>query len=361
MTQTVSNAVAVRSAGEEIIARYEPDFAQVLPSFIDPKTFVRLSQGVLRRNPDLERAAAQNVGSFLAALLECARLGHEPGTDRFALTHFNNRKTGVPEIVGIEQYQGEIDRMYRAGAVTAVVCHVVRENDLYEFDRDRMRRPIHRPAWFATDPPGQLRHARFADDKARGAMVGAYAYAELPGGGVSDVAEMGRGEIMKHKAVAKSTKFWEGPWEPAMWRKTLVHELEKYVPTSVEYRQEAARAQAAVEDVTARAVPPQPPMAALPSFPSQADVVTGEIMPDEPARGPNLPKLHAVLGDLGVSERAEKLRVVGAVLGHGVESTNDLTGAESERVIDQLTEVRDSPFPAEALRDILAAAEGGKG
>ena len=54
---------------------------------------------------------------------------------------------------------------------------------------------------------------------------------------------MGREEVMRHKAVAKTDKFWVGPWEPDMWIKTAVHKLETWVPTSAEQalrRQERA-------------------------------------------------------------------------------------------------------------------------
>lgn len=231
-TNTVSQAVEKRENGPgELVARYKADFQQVLPAHIKPETFVRLSQGVLRKDPDLAAAAAGNPGSFLAALLECARLGHEPGTEAYALTWFRNNKTGVPEVVGIEQYQGEIERMYRAGAVTSVKCEVVRQNDVFQWSPTTMRLPLHE-------------FDALADDDERGPLRGVYAYAEMVGGALSQPVVMGKGEVMKHKAVAKSRNFWDGPWEPSMWKKTAVHELEKWVPTSSEYRREQLRAAA---------------------------------------------------------------------------------------------------------------------
>lgn len=234
---TISQAIEKRDQGPgALVAQYKADFQQVLPSHIPPQTFVRLAQGVLRKDEKLAAAAAANPASFLAALLECARLGHEPGTEAYALTHFMDRKTGVPEIVGIEQYQGEIERMYRAGAVVSVRCEVVRANDDFRWSPTTMRLPHHR-------------FDALADDDERGPLRGVYAYAEMVGGALSQPVVMGRGEVMKHKAVAKTTKFWDGPWEPSMWKKTAVHELEKWVPTSSEYRREQLRAAAEVREV----------------------------------------------------------------------------------------------------------------
>ena len=280
--QTVGQAIAQRDSGPAaMLASYQGDFARVLPEHIRPETFVRLSQGILRRDPDLAAAAAQNPASFLAALLECARLGHEPGTDAYALTHFNNSKTGIPEIVGIEQYQGEIERMYRTGAVRKVTCHVVRENDYYDVE-SYTGRPDHRPGWYLTDPPGQLRNPRLSSEKKRGPMIGVFAYAEFDGGAISHVVEMGREEVMRHKAVAKSKKFWEGPWEPSMWKKTAIHELEKWVPTSASYRREAARAAAEAAEIYRSVRYPETPPAALPARdPRTGEVIDGEIVPDD--------------------------------------------------------------------------------
>jgi recombination protein RecT len=229
--QTVTNAVAQRDTGAQaLIAKYRTDFAQVLPSHLRPATFVRLSQGLLRRNTKLADAAEVNPASFLAALLECARLGHEPGTDQFALVPFKDRKRNTVEVVGIEQYQGVIERMYRAGAVRAVKAEVVRNNDPFAYEPDVMDRPRHKPDWFAED---------------RGDLIGVYAYAVTLDGNTSRVVMMNRATVMKHKAVARGAHGEDSPWqtwEESMWLKTAVHELEKWVPTSSEYRRETLRA-----------------------------------------------------------------------------------------------------------------------
>lgn len=270
-----STAVTV-SGTEALVGQYKADFAQVLPSHVKPDTFVRLAQGLLRRDEALRKAAELNPGSFFAAILECARLGHEPGTDQYALTHFRNNKTGIPEIVGIEQYQGEIERMYRAGAVLSVKCEVVRDNDDFEWAPTRMRLPRHE-------------FDALADEETRGSLRGVYAFAELQGGALSQPVVMGKAEVMKHKAVARTTKFWDGPWEQSMWKKTAIHELEKFVPTSSEYRREVLRSAAAVAGAPAlQAVPPL-----------HVDTETGEVVVAELIDEPDL---HANCASCGAAD-----------------------------------------------------------
>lgn len=268
--------VSIKDNGQQsavLIHSWRTHFADVLPSHMDRDTFARLAIGVMRKNPDVAAAAVTNPASLYHALMECSRLGHEPGTDQFALTVFKvkvkDTNTYIPEIVGMEQYQGKIERMYRASipgefGVQAIHADVVREHDLYiPAAESGTGRPIHKRGWFTTDPPGQQRHGVFMDERARGALVGVYAYAELAGGAVSRIVEMPKSEVMKHKAAARSDKFWTGAWEESMWIKTAVHQLETWVPTSAEYRRQAA-IQAAVVNGAPRSGAPdggsdQPP------------------------------------------------------------------------------------------------------
>ncbi|WP_158852808.1 recombinase RecT [Saccharothrix deserti] len=262
--QTITGAVAKReTAAQALIKQYRDDFAAVLPDHVKPATFVRLSQGLLRRNAKLADAAERNSASFLAALLECARLGHEPGTDAYALVPFKDRKNNTVEVVGIEQYQGVIERMYRAGAIRSVKAEVVKTADPFVYEPDVMERPRHRPDWFAE----------------RGELVGVYAYAVMLDGGTSRVVMMNRADVMKRKAVARGTSGDDSPWntwEESMWLKSAVHELEKWVPTSSEYRREAMRA--------AREVVAEQPAPPVGSPRAGEDVVDAEIVDDQAPR-----------------------------------------------------------------------------
>lgn len=270
---TVSQAVAQRqNTPGELIKTYSSSFATVLPSHIKPDTWVRLAQGALKKgkrldnNPnapfELEVAAANNPGAFLAALLDAARLGLEPGTESYYLTP--RKVKGQLEILGIVGYQGYIDLMYRSGAVSSVTVQVVRENDQYEFVRGINRAPIHR-------------FSNFARESARGPLVGVYAYAELSTGSVSQVVELNLDDIERIKAVNPLSDRDYSPWvkwEKDMWMKSAARQLRKWVPTSPEFRKEIARAAAEVQRVVA-----EPAMPAGIDTP-QGDAIDGELVDD---------------------------------------------------------------------------------
>lgn len=217
-----------------MIQRYQNEFAAVLPSHIKPEQFVRLAVGALRRDPKLMQAATQNPASLMHALLEASRLGLEPGTPEFYLTPRFGRDPGI---LGITGYRGEVELIYRAGAVSSVKAEVVYERDRFEFRPD-MDKPVHEVDWFAD----------------RGRVLGAYAYAEMAGGGVSKVVVIGPAEIERAKSASSTADKSHSPWTTdyaAMVLKTAVHRLAKWVPTSAEYRREQLRA--AVE--VAREIP----------------------------------------------------------------------------------------------------------
>lgn len=222
---TVSQAVAQRDQSPTaLVADYRDDFAAVLPSHLPPAAFVRLAQGVLRRDRALMQAAMNNPGSLMTAMLDCARLGHEPGTPAYYFVPIKGA------IEGWEGYRGVIERIYRAGAVQSVRAAVVRQNDSYEYE-EGMPHPVHR-------------FERFASAEQRGPLVGVYAFAYMAEGGISRVVELGREEVLKHRDMNPSSKRADSPWskwEESMWLKCAAHELEKWVPSSTEYRREISR------------------------------------------------------------------------------------------------------------------------
>lgn len=220
-----------------ILRQYWPQLKRLLPSHITGDAWYSAVYAALYRGQqpanklNLWKAANANPESFLFSLFEAARLGHEPGTDHYYLTPRPNRNapSGL-EVLGMEGYQGVIERMYRAGAVTSVRVAEVRENDDYRYDDDVDLVPHHR-------------FKKFARNADRGAIVGAYAYAVMSGGAVSKVVEINQDDIDRAKEASGSAKytdkstFWNHHHDViAMVRKTAIHQLEKWVPTSSEFR-----------------------------------------------------------------------------------------------------------------------------
>lgn len=235
MTETVTTAVAKRdTTPAAMVRRYSSDFASVLPSHIKPDTWVRVATGALKRGKrvktangmatELEIAAQNNPTALMAALMEAARLGLEPGTEEYALTTRKNKHNGNrTEIQGIVGYQGYIELMYRAGAVSSVVAEVVYTGDHFAYRPGADPYPIHEIDW---------------DAENRGSLRLVYAFARMKDGATSKVVVLNRAAIARIKAKSQGAHSEYSPWqtdEPAMWLKSATRQLRKWVPTSPEW------------------------------------------------------------------------------------------------------------------------------
>jgi len=277
--QTVTGAVAVRdNSPAGMIEQYRSDFALVLPSHVKPESWVRVVQGLVRRDKKLREAAESDPASLIVACMDAARQGLEPGTEQYYLRPVKIK--GKLQVQGIRGYQGEIELIYRAGAVASVVVEVVRERDEFVWKpgaydsqvplrwQGPMERPLHEADWFAD----------------RSALKGVYAYAIMKdGGATSKVVVLNQAHITLAKKSSEGSDGVYSPWrnhEEAMWLKTAAHRLQKWVPTSAEYMREQLRA---VRDVAAEPVRPVPPDLGSPppSPPSDVDTETGEVVEGE--------------------------------------------------------------------------------
>lgn len=227
---TTDVATRPQSPAAATIEQYRGDFAALLPSHVEPDTWMRLAVGCLRRDPELRKAAEANVGSFAAALADAARLGLEPATEQFYLTPRKTKRAPGIEVVGIIGYQGIVELMFRAGAVQSVVAEVVREADQFDYQPGRDERPRHVIDWDSPD---------------RGALRLVYAYAVMQGGATSKVVVLNKAQIDAIKASSASARSNYSPWTThpeAMWLKSAVRQLRKWTPTSAEYIRERMRA-----------------------------------------------------------------------------------------------------------------------
>lgn len=266
MTATGNAIAKAENSPAAVIGQYTADFQLVLPANFRPETFVRLAQGALRRDVKLKQAAENNPGSLLFALLDAARLGHEPGTDEYHLTV--RKRKGSPEVLGIEGYKGITKRMMQHPKVLSVVAEVVYSGDVFEWVPGQMERPSHRVDWFGD----------------RGEVKGAYAYAVLVGNATSKVVVVGPQEIQRAMKAAESPDGSYSPWRndyAAMVRKTALRRLEPYVPKAAEITAEQADRTAAASEVTQRNDLPELPPAGTDDTSEAVEVVDGEVVGDE--------------------------------------------------------------------------------
>lgn len=260
---TVGQAIERKETGPSaLVEKYGDDFATVLPSHIDRDTWLRLALGTMRKDPKLKQVAEQNPASLIHALMECARLGHEPGTKSFYLVPIGGA------VEGWEGYRGVVDRMYRGGAVTSVKVELVREGDRFSYNPGTMDKPEHDVDWFGGD---------------RGKILGVYSFAEMIGGATSRVVICDQTYLAKIRKQSRGSSSSSSPWsqwEEAMVLKTGAHRLEPWVPTSTEYRTR----EAAETHMQPLSVPLDTP--ALPAYdlPNDDEPVDAEIVDDYEGR-----------------------------------------------------------------------------
>lgn len=262
-------------AVQQTMKAYKGELVSTLPSHLQEKGAGWMSSALasIRRNPQLLQAAAESPNTLINALSEAAQKGLQPGTPEYYLTPRKNK--GRNEILGITGYQGEIELMYRAGAVSSVIVETVHANDKFEYVPGRDSKPIHEIDWMASN---------------RGDLRLAYAYALMKDGAVSKVVIVNEERIKRAKASSQGSDSKYSPWmnDPvAMWMKTAAHDLAKWVPTSSEYVREQLRA---VRDVAAEAdardTAPSPRPESAPAeqqsveelFPNDGEYVEGELV-----------------------------------------------------------------------------------
>jgi recombination protein RecT len=248
----ISNEIATRDNGPAAqIEQYRDEYAALVPSHINPDQWIRLAVGAIRGDKNLMAAAQTDVGVFLREMKVAARLGLEPGTEQFYLTPRKSKAHNGRQIIkGIVGYQGIVELIYRAGAVSTVIVEAVRERDTFQYVPGRDDRPVHGIDWFGAE---------------RGDLVGVYAYAVMKDGAVSKVVVLNKKRVMEIRAKSDSKNSDYSPWntnEESMWLKSAVRQLAKWVPTSAEYMREQLRAQAEVAgeltSVAGAPLPPQP-------------------------------------------------------------------------------------------------------
>lgn len=274
----IGQAVAKRdNSPSALVTQYKGDFATMLPSHVNADQWARVAIGAIRQNRDLEEAAKNDVGAFLHALSTAARLGLEPGTNQFWLIPRKDR--GVAKVQGIVGYEGLIELIYRAGAVSSIIAEVVYVNDRFSYMPGRDDRPQHEIDWDSSD---------------RGDLRLAYAYAIMKDGAVSKVVVLNRADIERIKRSSQGADSKYSPWvnhEAAMWLKSTVRQLAKWVPTSAEYRKEQLRAVHEVNaEMEARAASQSIiPAATTPELGEgeHMDPVTGEIFTGETEDDPD--------------------------------------------------------------------------
>lgn len=88
--------------------------------------------------------------------------------------------------------------------------------------------------------------------------------------------------------------------------------------------------------------------------PAQGDE---EAAPEPAATRAQLTKLHALFGDVGWTDRDDRLRAASSIVARPLSSSSDLAKAEAHLLIETLEQIAGRPDPATALTDLLDATQ----
>lgn len=211
-----------------LLEQLKPELQRALPRHITPDRLVRVALTTIRTNPRLLEASP---ASLMAAVMQCAQLGLEPGILGHAyLVPFRNGKTGQTEVQLVIGYKGMLDLARRSGEIQTIYAHVVYERDHFEYEYGLEPKLIHRPA-----------------QGDRGAPTHAYGVARFKDGGYQFLV-MSVDEIEKHRQRSKSPN--EGPWVTdweEMAKKTVIRSMFRWLPVSVEAQKAAVIDEAVTE------------------------------------------------------------------------------------------------------------------
>lgn len=197
-------------------------FAAALPKHIATERFTRVILTCVRQNPALMSCSKE---SLLGALMQSAQLGLEPGVmGQSYLIPYKNNKLGTTECQFQIGYRGLIEMARRSGQIETIVANEVCENDDFEYEFGFNEKLVHKPM--------------IKGD--RGKAYAYYAYAVLKDGGKAFVV-MSRSDVDRIRTQYSKAKYGS-PWETeydAMAKKTVIKQLMKYLPISVELLEKA--------------------------------------------------------------------------------------------------------------------------
>lgn len=206
---------------QDLLKRMQPEIQKALPKHMDADRIARIALTEMRKNPKLLQASQ---ASLLGAIMTAAQLGLEPGVLGHAyLIPYYNRKTNSTEVQFQIGYKGLLDLVRRSGEIQNIDVHEVCDNDEFEYE-------------YGLEP--KLRHKPALKD--RGKAYAYYAVAKFKDGQYSFLV-MSKEDVEKIRSRSKSPN--SGPWVTdydAMAKKTVIKQLCKYLPMSIEVQKAIA-------------------------------------------------------------------------------------------------------------------------
>lgn len=208
------------------LGKVQGQIRQALPSMVDHEQFMRACMTTIRLSPDLQKCSP---ASIIGCAMQTAQLGLAPDTvlGQAYWVPFHNSKTGQKEASFIIGYRGYLELIRRTGQVQSIMAREVYEGDHFELEYGLNEKLVHKPALDVDPDPAGITHL--------------YAVAHMIGGGHA-MFVMTKSQV---DAIRKRSKAsGNGPWVTdyaAMARKTVIRQLVKFLPLSVEAQRDLAR------------------------------------------------------------------------------------------------------------------------
>lgn len=204
------------SALNAFLTQYKGQIEGALPKHLTAERLIRITSTAVSRNPKLLDC---DMGSMVAAVIQCGQLGLEPDTlGQAYLVPFFNNKTKRQEVQCIPGYKGLRTLAYRSGAVLHMHADIVYERDHWNYGYGTKHGLEHIPYTGAEDP---------------GKKIAWYAYAHMVGGGMVFVV-LRQKDIEKARAASKAQAFLWTSDPDSMEKKTAVRRLCDELPMSVD-------------------------------------------------------------------------------------------------------------------------------
>lgn len=205
-----------------------------LPKHITAERMCRVAMTAITKSPKLAQCTQ---ASFFTALLNLSQWGLEPDGRRAHLIPFENKRANTVECQLIIDYKGYAELIYRSGLVSYLHADVVREGDLFAYDKGELRQHV---PWFLRKDANKPKEA--------GKIYAVYAMARMKDGSekadvlsvdeVYAIRDGSQGWFAFQKGWAK-----QSPWDPnkpvseqEMMKKTAFRRLSKWLPLSAEVR-----------------------------------------------------------------------------------------------------------------------------
>ena len=199
-----------------MLEKLKPELARALPAHITAERLTRIALTAIRTNPKL---AECNPMSLMGAIMITAQLGLEPNTPLGLAYLIPYGKEATFQL----GYKGLVDLANRSGQYKSIRAREVDQADSFNYEYGLDENLTHKPA-----------------DKPTGNVTHYYAVYELTNGGRA-FSVWSREKVAEHakkysKAYGSDTSPWKTDFN-AMAKKTVIKDLLRYAPKSIELAQ----------------------------------------------------------------------------------------------------------------------------